>query len=422
MGFEPSGIEWLFLDMNSYFASVEQQENPAYRGRPLIVLPTMTDFTCAIAASQEAKAYGIKTNTGVAEARGRCPGLICVPARHDVYMRYHHRIVACVDRHTPVTKVCSVDEMACRLDPRHRSEEAAIALSLAIKAALRAEVGEAVTCSIGLSSNAYLAKVATDLQKPDGLVVLLPQDVQARLKGKPLTFLPGIGRNMERRLNRAGVWMLDDLWRCGPKQMRALWHSVEGEKMWYRLRGYHIPDQPTKPSVVGHSRVLDPAYRAPNEARAIASQLTEKACNRMRRKGYCAGVFSLGIRDIEGRRFGIDVPVDPPSADNARFVALVHRMWDGLIAAHRPVRLKKVSVAFSGLRKPEEIAPDLFHAADEKNIVTTEKQKKISSSIDQIIKKFGSDAIHFGYTPEAKSKYVGTKIAFNRIPEMEEFQ
>ena len=111
----PNGLRWLYVDFNSYFASVEQQMNPALRGKPVAVVPVETDSTCAIAASYEAKAYGVKTGTPIYEARKMCPGLICVLGRHQHYVAYHDRLVKEVDRHIQVTAVCSIDEMACRL-------------------------------------------------------------------------------------------------------------------------------------------------------------------------------------------------------------------------------------------------------------------------------------------------------------------
>ena len=105
----------LFVDFNSYFASVEQQEQPALRGRPMAVAPIMTDSTCCIAASYEAKRFGIKTGTNVGEARNRCPGLIVVEARPSLYVEYHHRLIAAVDSCVPVTQVRSIDEMSCAL-------------------------------------------------------------------------------------------------------------------------------------------------------------------------------------------------------------------------------------------------------------------------------------------------------------------
>ena len=110
-------LDWLFLDMNSFFASAEQHLQPALRGKPVAVVPTMTDRTCCIAVSYEARPYGIKTGTNVGEARRRCPGLRVVAGRHEDYVRIHHQIIAAVETVLPVTKVCSIDEMVCQLSP-----------------------------------------------------------------------------------------------------------------------------------------------------------------------------------------------------------------------------------------------------------------------------------------------------------------
>ncbi len=113
-------LNWLFVDLNSYFASVEQQVRPDLRGRPVGVVPMTADTTCCIAASYEAKAYGVKTGTVVADAKRMCPGLVLVEARHELYVEYHHRIVEAVESCLPVTTVLSIDEMACRLMGRER--------------------------------------------------------------------------------------------------------------------------------------------------------------------------------------------------------------------------------------------------------------------------------------------------------------
>src|SRR5436309_2030075 len=111
---ETQKVKWLFLDLNAYFASVEQQVTPALRGQPVAVVPTMAETTCCIAASYEAKTFGIKTGTLVAEAKNLCPGIHLVEARHALYVRYHHAIVAAVDSCIPVESIVSIDEMACR--------------------------------------------------------------------------------------------------------------------------------------------------------------------------------------------------------------------------------------------------------------------------------------------------------------------
>src|SRR5476651_220485 len=170
----PDTLRWLYVDFNSYFASVEQQLRPELRDKPVAIVAVETDATCAIAASYEAKAFGVKTGTPIWEAKKLCPGLICVLAQHERYVEYHHRILEEVDQHIPVTAVCSIDEVACRLMDNETSVERATAIALSIKRGLAANVGEYVKCSIGIAANRYLAKVATDLQKPDGLTVLQP--------------------------------------------------------------------------------------------------------------------------------------------------------------------------------------------------------------------------------------------------------
>src|SRR5476651_2254241 len=124
----------LVIDFNSFFASVEQQEQPALRGRPIAVLPVMTDSTCCIAASYEAKRFGIKTGANAGEARKRCPGIILVEARSSIYVDYHHRLVAAVDSCVPVTEVRSIDAMICALRGPWQEQETAVRLASQIKA------------------------------------------------------------------------------------------------------------------------------------------------------------------------------------------------------------------------------------------------------------------------------------------------
>jgi DNA polymerase-4 len=144
-------VQWLFLDLNAFFASCEQQENPALRGKPIIVVQTPTDSACAIAASYAAKAFGIKTGTLVRDARRLCTDVIPVQANHRLYTDYHERILKAADTCLPVDKVCSIDEMACLLMGTERQVPIARELALKVKRASRDQVGECLTCSIGLA-------------------------------------------------------------------------------------------------------------------------------------------------------------------------------------------------------------------------------------------------------------------------------
>ena len=151
-------VQWLFLDLNAFFASCEQQENPALRGKPVIVVQTPTDSAVAIAASYAAKAFGIKTGTLVRDARQLCPDVVTVQANHRLYTEYHERMLKAVDTCLPFEKVCSIDEMACKLMGTERQVPVARELAMKVKRALREQVGECLTCSIGIAPNVFPAR------------------------------------------------------------------------------------------------------------------------------------------------------------------------------------------------------------------------------------------------------------------------
>ena len=421
----PVEFDWLFLDLNSYFASVEQQERPELRGLPVAVVPVETDFTCAIAASYEAKAFGIKTGTMIREARWRCPELRCVLARHDVYVRYHHRVLAEVDRHVPVFKTASIDELSCRLTGPWRQPEKALALARQIKAGLAANVGACLTCSIGLSTNRFLAKVATDLQKPDGLVALHPRDLPGALMHIVPRDIPGIGPNMERRLKEAGILTFEDLWRCAPKQMRGLWGSVQGERLWFALRGVEIPDEETQRGSIGHSHVLAPEQRPAHLAEAVGRRLLLKAASRLRRMEYLAGALTLSVRLAAGPRHALEARLDAVS-DSTTMQGVFTRLWADLMEETGHAAIKKIGVTLHKLA-PETNAEQLSlldrPRGDARTAIEArEKRDRLSAAIDQITHRYGRDAITTGIVPGEGGSFTGTKIAFNRIPETEDFE
>src|SRR5436305_3903370 len=165
-------VNWLFLDMNSYFASVEQQVQRHLRRKPTAVVTVDADSTVCIAASYEAKACGVSTGTALGEARKKCPDLNVVVARHEIYVEYHDKIKTAVEQNClHVSKIVSIDEMECRLGGRDRQISNAQELARQVKQAIYS-VGEMLHCSVGLAPNRFLAKVASNMKKPDGLITL----------------------------------------------------------------------------------------------------------------------------------------------------------------------------------------------------------------------------------------------------------
>ena len=161
-------LRYLFLDLNSYFASVEQQEHPELRGKPVAVVPVEADTSFVIAASYEAKKHGVKTLTQIGEAKRLCPELICVMGDHSMYAHYHKRVIEVAEKVLPVDAVCSIDEMRFKLLKTESPPEIAREIAVKMKKTIREEAGECLTCSIGIAPNAFLAKIGTELQNRTG--------------------------------------------------------------------------------------------------------------------------------------------------------------------------------------------------------------------------------------------------------------
>lgn len=407
-------LKWLFLDLNSYFASVEQQETPALRGRPVIVAPVDSEFTCAIAASVEAKRFGIRTGTPVREARQRCPELRIVPARHDLYVAYHHRIVTEIERHIPVTKVCSIDEVACELMGSQCRQDAALALARRVQDGICRRVGACLTSSVGLAPSRLLAKIASDMHKPRGLTVLRADQLPGPLLRLQLIDLPGIGRNMERRLLRAGIPSVAAFWALSPARARAAWGSIEGERFWYALHGIDPPEVATERRSVGHSHVLAPALRAPSEAYRVARHLLTKAASRLRRLERQAGALDLSLRWTSGERSFAEARF-AATADSFALLRAVDDLWRQT-AGNRTDTIKKVSITLHHLQTISR-EPDLFDTAAG---VADTRNTRLSSVVDALNQRFGRDTVRIGPSPSVPS-YTGAKIAFTRIPDRQEF-
>ncbi|TDU64248.1 DNA polymerase-4 [Prosthecobacter fusiformis] len=415
-------LRWLFVDLNSYFASVEQQLRPELRGRPVIVVPVMSDHTCAIAASYQAKKFGVKTGTNVGDAKRMCPGLAVVEASHGRYVDFHHKIIDEIERHYPVQVIGSIDEMGCLLDRKRAPEEVAVALARRIKRGLLDHVGEVITCSVGIATNRYLAKVASDLTKPDGLEVVRVEDLPGRLAHLKLTDLPGIGRNMEPRLHEAKIHTFLDLWQATPRELHRVWGGVGGDRFWHQLHGGDLDDVPVQNRSIGHSHVLSPEFRQPPEAAIVSKRLLLKAASRLRRMGYRATQLSLSVRaesTLRGEAHQRFLPV----SDSFALTKTLNVLWPEAMDQIGWSRVKKIGVTLHGLEAnsaPQQM--DLFPELGSPIIADVERRDKLSKIMDDLNQEYGRDSIALGFAPDSVKSFSGTKIAFTRIPERQEFK
>ncbi|ATC65101.1 DNA polymerase [Nibricoccus aquaticus] len=401
-------LHTLIVDFNSYFASVEQQERPELRGRPVAIVPVMTERTSCIAASLDAKRHGVKTGTPVAEARQMCPGLVVIEARSELYVQYHHRLVAMIERCVPVTEVLSIDEVRCDLPGDFSRREKAQAIAQQIKRTITHEAGPCLTSSIGIAPNAFLAKVASDLVKPDGLVLFDDPDLPGCLYELSLRDLPGIGHNMEQRLLAAGFDSVEKLCAASRADLRRIWGGIEGERFYDGLHGAVVYRPATQTgSTIGHSHVLPPDMRNESSALATLHRLLQKAAMRLRHSASYAGGLHLSLRYV-GRDRWSDALTFLETQDTRELIRVFNQLWD-----RRPT---------SARAQPIGVGVTLFHLSPAHNHTATlfetgDARTGLNAAIDRLNRKLGKNTVVYGGALGALH-YAPIRIAFNRIPDV----
>lgn len=396
---DPRPLRWLFLDINAYFASVEQQNDPALRGKPIVVAPFNSDSTCAIAASYEAKAYGIKTGTNIGDARRMCADLIVVEATPPMYVAYHRRIVEVAETVLHVDKVCSIDEMRCQLLGAEKEPENARRIARKMKETIKEGVGEYITCSVGVAPNSFLAKLATDMMKPDGLVILERDEIEERVKDLKLTDFCGINKRMKARLNAAGVFTAPDLYALDRQGIRAAFGSVVGERWWYLLRGYELEQEIIEGKTLGHSHVLSPDMRTDQGCRETLLRLMQKASARLRAGGLVASGLGVYVTAFE-KSWHAHGTFDATS-DTIRLNAELLRLWEG----REYTKPRNVGLVFTNMRKENEVTPSLFDMEVDRS--------QVNKAVDEMNQKFGKNSVYLAAVHNAKDS-ASEKIAFNK--------
>ncbi len=402
----------LALDFDSFFASVEQQDRPELRGRPVAVAPVLAESTGLIAVSGEAKKLGLQRNTRVAEARRLCPGLVVVESRPEVYIDYHRRLKAIISSCVPVKKVQSIDELECELTADFAAApERARQLALTLKAKIAREAGDHLRCSIGIGPNWFLAKVASDMEKPDGLVVINDADIPGKLLHLKLTDFCGIGEAMETRLRAAGITTVAQLYGTAAAQLRAVWGSVEGARFhaWMNggLQERALPAHPT----IGHGHVLPPAGRTSETALAVLHRLLQKAAMRLRHTGHYAGSLALSVRYRDDTRWHDDRHFNE-TQDTLHLTHVLNSLWADRPSAHRRLAPLQIGIVLGDLLESTAHTGDLFAAETENT------RSRLHSAVDTLNKTFGKNSVYFGGAHGA-TDHAPMRIAFTRIPEPE---
>jgi DNA polymerase-4 len=399
-----STLNWMLIDMNSYFASVEQHLRPELRGRKIGVIPVESENTCVIAASHDAKRLGVKVGTRVRDARRLCPEITLVKARPDIYVRLHHEILRSVDKCLPIHKVYSIDEWAIQLRGEDRKRENVIRHGRGIKEQLLRDFSPWLTCSIGIAPTRLLAKIASDLKKPDGLTVLDPSELPDRLDHFCLDDLCGIGHGMLARLSERGIQSVRDLWAISKQQAVQVWGSVAGGYWWAGFHGFDEPEMPTRRRSMSHASVLDPKFRNDEGAYGIIVRLLCRLGARLRHDGYFAQYLRVHLKNVRGGYWSEEIAL-PCVQDTQTLLEKFQKLWRlRMLGDNPPI---KVGVEVAGLLPAAQVSESLFDGI--------KKTQRVSHAVDKINERWGSAAIYFGSMQRFRH-HMDDKIAFGRIP------
>lgn len=409
-----SVVNWLFVDMNSYFASVEQHLRPELRGRAVAVVPVMADGTCVIAASHEAKRHGVKTGTRVGEAKRMCPGIVLVQARPTVYVEVHHAVSRTIEKSAPIHKAYSIDEWAIRLMGRERSNDVAMELGRSIKRDIAKDFSPWLSCSIGLAPSRLLAKIASDLKKPDGLTILHVHDLPAALEHCKLDDFAGIARATLGRLNAAGVHTVRELWNISRIEARRIWGSVQGEMWWLGFHGYDMPEAGTQRRSIMHASMLAPEHRHDAGAHGVLVRLLSNGARRLRvYEKRMAYRLHIDVNSYTGRTWSVQAPLEG-TQDTLTIVRAFEALWrtrpwaPGREAESTWQPFAKVSMTLSGLVAEADAPMTLF--ADPKPL------RALSEAMDRIDQRWGRHTVYLGSVHDYRHR-MEDKIAFGRIPD-----
>jgi|CXWL01.1.fsa_nt_gi DNA polymerase-4 len=402
--FNPVSPAIMHLDLNSCFASVEQQANPLLRGKPIAVAAYVSSNGCILAPSVEAKTYGVKTGMRVKEGRLLCPNLIVIPSDPEKYRVVHLRFRKLLSDYTDEVIPKSIDEFVLNLD-NLRGCPNMIAIAKEIKARIKAEIGDWLRISVGIGPNRFLAKTAAGLHKPDGLDIIDKNNYQEIYQKLKLTDLCGINTHNTARLNRVDIFTVPQFARGDIQTLHSAFGSVAGHYWYLRLRGWEIDDVEFARKSFGNSYALPKPLITEEELAPILSKLVEKASHRMRKSGYAASGVHLAIvyRDGSYWHRGMGIPEVFAGSDIYRYV------WQLLLRCPYRKPVRNLAVSCYDLRQQDSTQLVLFE-----NVL---KKKRLVKAIDKMKARYGDYCLTPALMLGTKDN-VPDRISFGGIKDM----
>lgn len=379
----------LHVDMDAFYASVEVLDDPALRGRPVIVGGTPAGRGVVAAASYEARRFGVHSAMSAGRARRLCPDGVYLPCRMDRYAEVSEEIFGIFRHYTPLVEPLSIDEAFLDVTGCGRLFGPAPQIGRAIKDRIAAQVG--LTASVGVAPNKFLAKLASDLEKPDGFVVITAQGAADLLAGLPVGRLWGVGKVAQAQLAACGVRTCGDLLGASPRDLAA--RFGEAAAHWSALaRG--LDDRPVIPDTqaksIGNEQTFAEDIADQEYLVEILDHLTDKVAHRLRAQGFCARTLTLKARYPDFTTHTRSVTLAEPTDSSVELRAAARRLLQTRLGRQgRPLRL--IGVTASGFAAPAGVAVqgDLFPAAGPAGSGGQDRDRALDRILDQVQDRYG---------------------------------
>ena len=375
----------LHIDMDAFFISVEQRDNPALMGKPAAVCGSLSR-SVVTSATYEARPFGIRAGMSTQEAKRRCPQLILVEGNHSKYTETAARIFVILKNYTPLVEVASIDEAYLDITQSLLLFQSSLLIAQSIKDQIRES--EQLACSIGVAPNKLLAKLGSGLKKPDGLVVLRKEEVEETLRDLPVSKLYGIGPKLTEALHSIGIFTCGQLGRF-PVSVLSKRFGVIGERL--HEMGLGLEDSPVVPfdegeeaKSISHSVTLEKDTSDPNILGRVLLQLSEKVSKRMRREGFYGRRIAITVRYSDFFTFSKQKTFSKWMISGNEIFQRAFEIFESIFHP-KPIRLLGVGVS---LLKKEWCQLDLFEKK--------EKKDSLLKAMDRVNERFGDWTLTWG--------------------------
>ena len=392
------------LDLDAFFASVEQLDHPEWRGKPLIVGGSPTKRGVVSTASYEARVYGVHSAMASATAARLCPDAIWTSGNYARYREMSSKVMSFIYDETPFVEQVSIDEAFFDVSPGQFSHESPVSICSRIQSRV-AELG--ITCSIGLGVNKTVAKIASDLEKPRGLTIVYPGTEAHFLAPLPVKQMSGIGPATTRRLEELGIRTLGQLSRANPDEMERVF-GVFGPRMVERAAGRERSkvmraDQYEEAKSVSNERTFEHDLVEGDEVHAAVRHIADLVGRRLRKKGLAGTTVTLKVKYDALTTRSAQTQLRHATDDERIFGPVAESLLDSLW--HEGVAVRLLGVGVSGFDAAGDNQLELFDEADAPD---GRDRSGLSRTTDEVRKRFGDSALAYGRDLKFKGRVSDT--------------